>query len=316
MATSSVPAPEYEPVSRWAKIPHGVTFRAGANAVAVDADDQVFVFNRGSDPVAIFDRDGNFLDSWGHGEFENPHGITIGPNGDLFLIDDRAHFVQRRSPEGKLLLTLGTPGQSTEAQSGAPFNRPTDVAVSESGDIFVTDGYRNSRVHHFAADGTLLGGWGAPGSEPGQFSLPHGICWTPSGSLAVCDRENHRVQLFSADGSYLDEWPFHRPVAIASRPGLDAYLYIVELGPQGSQRGVPNIGLKVRVVDEGGRIVSTFGDGTLGEGPRQFIAPHGISVDSRGDVYVAEVSALSLKGHDGVTSLGETVSLRKWRRTN
>jgi hypothetical protein len=171
-------------------------------------------------------------------------------------------------------------------------------------------------VHHFAADGTLLGGWGAPGSEPGQFSLPHGICWTASGALAVCDRENHRVQLFSTDGSYLDEWSFHRPVAIASRPDLDSYLYIAELGPQGSQRGVPNIGLKVRVVAEDGRIVSTFGAGTLGEGPRQFIAPHGIAVDSRGDVYVAEVSAISLKGHDGITSLGETVSLRKWRRTN
>ena len=306
----------YEPVVGWAKVPHGVTFGAGANAVAVDADDRVYVFNRGSDPMAIFDRDGTFLESWGAGEFVNPHGITIGPDGDLYLIDDVGHFVQRRSADGKVLLTLGTPRQPAEPQSGAPFNRPTDVAVADNGDIFVTDGYGNSRVHHFAADGTLLGGWGIPGSEPGEFSLPHNVCWTADGNLAVCDRENHRVQFFSTDGEFLDQWAFHRPVAIATRPDLNDYLYLIELGPQGTQRGVPNIGLKVRVVGPDGSVLSTFGDGTLGTGPRQFIAPHGIAVDSRGDVYVAEVSASSLKAHDGITSLGETVSLRKWRLVN
>lgn len=316
MTGTQAGTPDYEPVLRWAKVPHGVSFGAGANAVAVDADDRVIVFNRGTDPVAIFDQDGNFLDSWGHGEFVNPHGITIGPNGDFYLIDDVGHFVQRRTPDGKVLLTVGTPRQPAEAQSGAPFNRPTDVAISAAGEMFVTDGYGNSRVHHFAEDGTLLGGWGGPGSEPGQFSLPHNVCWTSAGTLAVCDRENHRVQFFGTDGTFLGQWAFHRPVAIATRPDLNSYLYVVELGPQGTQRGVPNIGLKVRIVGEDGSIVQTFGDGTLGTGPRQFIAPHGISVDSAGDVYIAEVSASSLKAHDGITSLGETVSLRKWRQVS
>src|ERR1700733_2853159 len=94
--TSNIP--NYEPVEHWAKIPQGISFGGGANAVAVDADDQVYVFNRGTDPVAVFDRSGNFVDSWGHGEFVNPHGITIGPDGDIYLTDDKGHFVQRRTP--------------------------------------------------------------------------------------------------------------------------------------------------------------------------------------------------------------------------
>ena len=313
MSSASPKVSEYEPVTRWAKVPHGVSFGAGANSVAVDSNDRIIIFNRGTDPVAIFDRDGNFLDSWGHGEFVNPHGITIGPDGDFYLIDDMGHFVQRRSPDGKVLLTLGTPQEGAEKQSGKPFNRPTHVAVSGDGDIYVTDGYGNSRIHHFAGDGQLLGGWGMPGTEPGQFSLPHNVCWTSKGTLAVCDRENHRVQFFPPDGSFAGQWHFHRPVAIATRPDLNPYIYLVELGPDGIQRGVPNIGLKVRIIDEDGQVLQTFGDGTLGSGPRQFIAPHGIAVDSAGDVYIAEVSASSLKAHDGITSLGETVSLRKWR---
>ena len=135
----------------------------------------------------------------------------------------------------------------------------------------------------------------------------------PSGALAICDRENHRVQLFTTDGTYVDEWRFHRPVAIATRPDVNPYIYVVELGPEAPQRGVPNLGLKVRVVDQDGKAVRTFGAGTLGTGAHQFIAPHGVSVDSFGDVYIAEVSASSLVGHGERAPLGEVISLRKWR---
>lgn len=312
--STSVTDIAYAPEPRWAKVPHGISFGAGANSVAVDRHDRVYVFNRGTDPVTVFDTDGNFLESWGHDQFVNPHAVTIGPGGDLYLIDDRGHSLQRRSPDGTLLLSLGSKDRPAEPQSGLPFNRPCDVAVAPNGDMFIADGYGNSRVHHFTADGTLLGGWGRPGSEPGEFSLPHNICWTARGSLAVCDRENHRVQFFDPDGAFVDQWAFHRPVAIASRPEINPFLYIVELGPQGGQRGVPNLGLKVRVVDERGQVVCTFADGTLGTGPPQLIAPHGIALDSHGDVYIAEVSASSLRNHDGTTTFGEIVSLRKWRR--
>lgn len=305
----------FEPVPRWGRVPHGITFRGDATSVAVDSQDRVFVFNRGTDPVVVFDREGNFLDSWGHGEFVRPHGIFIDQDDNIYLIDDGGHFVQKRTPDRQVVFTLGTKGKPAPKQSGEIFNRPTDVTVSrKSGDIFVTDGYGNSRVHKFDAKGKHIKSWGEPGTKPGQFSLPHNICMWGDDRVVVCDRENFRLQVFTVDGKFVDQWHIHHPMSIVAGRGGDRSFYVGEMGPPPVQQGVPGLGNRVSALSESGEVVTWFGDRLPGSAPDQFTAPHGMAVDSRGDVYVAEVAWTFWYSRQSTPPLGEVVSLRKWRR--
>ena len=112
--------------------------------MAVDAADNVWVFNRGSHPVIMFDREGMFRRAWGEGVIRRAHGITPGPDGTLWLTDDLHHTVRQFTPEGTLLLTIGDPDRPATLQGGKPFNRPTHVALCpRTGDIYVSDGYGN-----------------------------------------------------------------------------------------------------------------------------------------------------------------------------
>src|SRR5262249_62050207 len=107
-------------------------------------------------------------------------------------------------PEGKLMLSLGKKGQAGVGDD--QFDRPTDIAVTSSGEFYVSDGYGNSRVLKFSADGKLLKKWGKKGTGPGEFNLPHAIVLDARGHVYVGDRENNRIQIFDADGRYLDTW--------------------------------------------------------------------------------------------------------------
>ena len=218
----------YEVHERWGKLPEGWSFVEVA-AVATDSQDRVFVFNRGEHPVIIFDRDGTFLGSWGEGLFVRPHGITIGPDDAVYCTDDLDHTVRKFTPDGTLLLTLGTSGRPSDTgatsidfrtirHAGPPFHYPTNLALAADGELYVTDGYGNARVHKFAPDGRLLASWGEPGSGPGQFHVPHGIAVDREGTVFVADRENSRLQLFSPDGEFLAEWTdLARPCQVVAR---------------------------------------------------------------------------------------------------
>ncbi len=307
----------YEPSPYWAKIPHGISLRGSATSVAVDGQDQVFVFNRGTHPLLVFDSDGNLSHAWDDtSRFERPHSIRI-ERGDIYLVDDGAHAIHRTTLTGEFQLTVGG-GEPAERESGLPFNRPTDVAVHHStGDLFISDGYGNSRGHRFSGNGQHLHSWGRSGFDPGEFSLPHGLVVTDDGRVLVCDRENFRVQVFDLNGEYVDQWPFHRPYCIAKGVGaVEGLLFIGEgatIVP--NRQGVPNLGSRVKVVTDAGVEVARFGGDLPGHAPDQFRGIHGIAVDSRGDVYVAEVPAGWLSTAAQVPPLGqEWVSLRKWSR--
>lgn len=299
----------YEPVRYWAKLPHPMFFKE-ATSVAVDSKDNVYVFNRGKYPLIIFDKDGNFLDTWGEGEFIRPHGIKIDKEDNLYLVDDMAHFVQKRTKNGDLIWQLGDTNNPGEKQKGDPFNQPTDIAIHpKTGDLFITDGYGNSRVHRYDSEGNLLLSWGEPGSFPGQFSLPHNIAFYGDETVVICDRENFRLQYFNLDGDFKFFKHMHRPIAITE--GLEKYqLVVAEAGPPPVQDGVPNLGLRIEILNKEGDRISRFGNGTLGEDFDQFIAPHGLAIDSDSSIYIAEVSYTSFGSN--LNPPREMISLRKW----
>jgi DNA-binding beta-propeller fold protein YncE len=178
--------------------------------------------------------------------------------------------------------------------SQEPLHRCTHTALSPDGDIYVSDGYGNARVHKFSPDGRLLLSWGGPGMAPGEFNLPHNICCDEDGWVYVADRESHRVQIFDGNGRYETEWRnLHRPCGLYMPPGKCPICYVGELGPAFAfSRDASNLGPRLSVLANDGTLLARVGDirggGVL---PGQFIAPHGIAVDSHGDVYVGEVSA-------------------------
>lgn len=279
----------YEELDDWARLPEGWSFKEVAD-VAVDAEDRVYVFNRGEHPMIVFDREGNFLASWGEGVFTRPHGVTFGPDGLLYCVDDGAHCIRKCTPDGQVLMTIGTPGQPAPRGSGLPFCQPTSVAFDpQTGDLYISDGYGNARVHKFSPDGRHLFSWGDYGNEAGHFNLVHTVRTDAEGRVYVADRENHRVQVFDSRGNYLEQWNnMHRPCGLTIKDGL---AYVGQLHTSlAVNASYPRIGACVSIHDLSGRRLARLGDAMQGIGPGQFIAPHGLAVDSRGDIYVGEVS--------------------------
>jgi NHL repeat len=172
--------------------------------VAVDENDLVYLFTRSEPAVQIFRPDGSFVRAWHPKNYKLSHHIEIGPEGNIWLADFGTHVVEKYTPDGKLLMTLGTPGET--GCDGTHFNRPTDMAILPSGDIFVSDGYANRRIAHFDKQGRFVKQWGEDGTEPGQFALPHAIAADSKGRLYVADRNNCVVQVFDQSGKLLDFW--------------------------------------------------------------------------------------------------------------
>ena len=265
----------YEMIENWGNLPSGWAF-GPVSAVAVDSQDRVYAFQREDPPIIVFDREGNFISSWGNGAINFAHGIYIGPDDLLYLTDRDDHVALKFTLDGKALLILGTRGQPSDTgciedagevlRAGGPFNKPAGMVTSPSGDLYIADGYRNCRVHRFAANGGLISSWGNPGkTAPNEFHVPHGLWVDKQGLVYVCDRENSRIQVFSPSGEFLNQWTdMHRPTAIY----MDANetVYVSELAP------------RVSIWDKQGNLLTRW------ESP----SPHWIYGDSRGDLYLAE----------------------------
>lgn len=205
----------YEFQRDWAQLPRWWSFgepdqpgpprTCVSGAVAANGD--VYVLCRGAHPVLVFDAEGRFVTSWGEGNFSNfVHGLSIDAAGTVWITDTGLHTVTQHAPDGALLRRFGRPGEAYPTWYGEPFNMPTGTAFTANGDIFVSDGYGNRRVHRFSPGGEKLHSWGEAGSGPGQFALVHFIAADAQDRLYVCDRENHRIQLFAPGGDFLAEW--------------------------------------------------------------------------------------------------------------
>lgn len=268
----------YQLIEHWAKLPAGQTF-GNVSAVATDFQDRVYVFQRKDPPVVIFDREGNYLNSWGVSAITEAHGIFI--QDDIIYLTDRVDSVALKfTLDGKPLQVLGRRGVHSDTgcevpgelvpHSAGPFNYPTEMVPAPSGDLYVSDGYRNSRVHRFSPDGRLLASWGEPGkTEPGNFHLPHSILIDEDGLVYVCDRENNRIQVFSAEGRFITMWPgLRRPQDLSM--DSEEIIHV-------SEGGVDGLSPRVTLMDKRGQVVA------------QWDAPngHGSWVDAYGDIYLA-----------------------------
>ena len=193
----------YEVAEGWGSFPEG--WKLGwIAAVAVDSRDRVYLYNRSEHPLVVLDRDGSFSSSWAEDILLDAHGILIDERDHVFCVEREIHCMRRFSPAGELTMTLGTPRK--QGAEGEPFRQPTDIAFDSKGDMYISDGYDNARVHKFTADGEHIKSWGSPGAGPGQFDTPHCVRVDRNDRVLVCDRSNNRVQIFDTEGEFLSEW--------------------------------------------------------------------------------------------------------------
>lgn len=268
--------------------------------VAVDDKDQVWIFTRADPPVQVYTADGKFVKAWG-GDIIKPtetgipsHQIKIDCKGMIWLVDVGNHVVFQATPEGKVLKTLGTPGQPGDDEKH--FNKPTDVAITPDGQVFVADGYQNSRVVHFDSHGNFVKAWGKRGFGPGQFSLVHAIALDSKGTLYVADRNNARVQVFDQSGKFLDQWQ-----NIIVPWGLwvtdDDEIWVCGCSPmqwreEDATLSCPPKDQVFMKFDTTGRLLQlwTVPKGEDGEEqPGQLNWVHGIALDSKGNIYATDI---------------------------
>jgi DNA-binding beta-propeller fold protein YncE len=315
----------YRLVDNWVKLPKGWSIEV--TGVAVDKDDNVWTYQRTDHPIAVFDRAGNMIKTWGGPDsFVREHEITISPEGEIWLDDEAAHTVTKYDTEGNKLMQLGT-GEPSDTgyiqygeskffeslatiQRGAgPFNRPCAISISKkNGDLYVADGYANARVHRFDKNGKLIRSWGEPGTGPSEFRAVHCIVVDDARDrLIVCDRENNRLQFFDLEGNYLYEWTdVHRPTKTAL--DKDGNIYISELAWRPNHAEIEGTLARVSIFSPEGELLARWGSSREELHDLEnslFLAPHTIAVDSHGDIYVGEVRESKLRG---------TKVLRKFER--
>ena len=249
-------------------------------AIATDSQDRVFVYSRSENPLAVFDRDGNFLETWGNGVLptEAAHGIYIDDEDNVYCTDNDNHCVFKFNRNGELAMTLGTPGEAAPAD-GDPFNSPTDLAIASTGELFISDGYGNARVHKYSPDGELLLSWGGTRVLDLVSSLcPHCVRIDREDRVWICDRSNNRLQIFDTNGNYLTEWTdVPEPNTIYFDPNDDV-VYVAGLDHE----------FLIYTLD--GDLITRWGGAESSEVPGEFLGgAHGLWMDSHGDLYMGEV---------------------------
>ena len=262
------------------------------SAVATSADGYVLVLHRGAQPIMLFDGGGRFVGAWGDGLFSNgkiviiapadreagqsgytavygaagchacgAHSVRVDPDGNIWVVDAPGHVVYKTSPQGRVLMELGSRGVA--GMSRNTFNLPTDVAFGPNGDVYVSDGYGNARVVKYAAGGQYALEWGSRGTGPGEFGLPHNLVVDAEGRVYVADRDNRRVQVFAPDGEFLAEWP---------NIGVVSALFMTEeqqIWTGGTLRNLEGVALARLPGGDGG---------------------HGMTTTDAGDVFVAQLA--------------------------
>jgi len=219
-------------MAKWAQLPAAMPWGGLTTWVAADGKGTVIVLVRKAPYFRVFTTDGKFVKSWGdEGLFNEAHSAHFDRDGFIWATDPNDHVVHKFSPDGKLLMTLGKKGVAGDNASHDTFNRPNAVAIASNGDIFVSDGYVNSRVVQFSKDGKfikIIGG--VKGNGPGQLQLPHGVAIDSKGRLLVSDSDNKRIAVFDRDGKFVETWPAPCRGNIVVTPDDTVYVSDVNAG--------------------------------------------------------------------------------------
>jgi len=267
------PPLDFRLVANWPTLPPDIKL-GGISAVATDSKDNVYLLNRIKPYVLVFEPNGKFLRAW-NADFKTPHGLRIDKDDNLWIADMANHLVQKFTPQGKLLLKLGQKDQAGLAED--MFNKPADVAVGPGGELYIADGYGNSRIAQFTADGKFIKEWGKKGKGPSEFNIPHVVFLDKDRRVVVGDRENKRLQLFDPNGKFLDQWK-----DTGAPYGLSIHedrIYLAD-GVTGT----------IRILDKQGKLLARWE-----AGPGKDQVPHWLSVDSKGAVYVGFVSGKKIQ---------------------
>lgn len=263
-------------VPGWGQLPPGWNI-VEASGVAVDKEDNIWVFHRGKHPVIQFDRNGKVLQSWDDTPVASAHGIKVSSDGNIWTVDVAAHRLLTFTPQGRVVQVIGAAGQQPGTQeSRDAFNRPTGIAFARDGSYYVSDGYANSRVVRFGRDGVFQLQWGSKGSGDGQFSTVHDVAVDAQGRVYVADRENRRIQVFDAGGRFITKW-----TDLGSPWGL---AYVARENAIYMCDGYNN---RIVKLNTEGQILGVLGE--YGKLPGKLDFAHHIAVDSQGAIYVAEI---------------------------
>jgi len=309
--TNSAPNP-YRTMSGWFHVPEGRVF-GSTGGVAIDKRGHIWVAERcgvkgfiaascaGSmlDPIFEFDENGKMLRNFGGGLMIMPHGISIDADGNVWVTDNqgkdgKGHQVFKFSPEGKILMKLGTPGVAGDTPT--TLDQPNAVAFAPNGDIFISEGHGaegGNRIVKFSKDGKFIKEWGKKGVAPGEFDLPHCLVFDSKGRLLVGDRNNNRIQVFDQDGKFIEQFTqFSRPSGIAV--GKNDVIYVADSESESVSRNHWGWKRGIRVGSlKDGKIVAFIPDPA--DTKQGTSAAEGIAVDSRGVIYGAEVVPNDLK---------------------
>jgi hypothetical protein len=338
--TNDLPNPYPDTIAPWGELPDGRTWGA-LSAVAIDNDGaSVWVANRcganpdippGESPFAYdscagsavapvmkFDSSGKLLKSFGAGMFVFPHKIYVDGDGNIWVVDGRSanprerkkypddrpkgHVVVKFSPEGKVLLTIGTPGVAGNPPQA--LTEPCSVVTLPNGDILIAEGHAGqypgqgpdsvARISRFTKDGKFVKSFGRWGSAPGEFKTPHDIALDAQGRLYVADRGNMRVQILDPDGGFVAEWAqFGRPSGVYIRGDT---IYVADSESNGLPFAVHpgwKRGIRIGSVKTGD-VLYRIPDPLEMQGTS---AAEGLAVDAMGNVYGAEVGPRQLVKH-------------------
>jgi DNA-binding beta-propeller fold protein YncE len=289
---SAEEAINFRPTASFLKLPAGMKL-GPCSGVDVDSRGNVYVIQRQSPPVLCFDASGKFLRGWGteligrNPMMQGPHGLRVDKDDFLWTVDRDRHLVRKFDPSGQLLLTIGTEDSPGVGQH--QFNRPADVAFGPAGEVYVADGYGNSRVMKFDREGRFLKTWGEKGSAPGQFDLPHSIAIGPEGRVYVCDRYNSRIQIFDTEGNLQETWSGFVPAGIAfDRRGnlfvVDGVSKVMQIDGRGRVARFWGVEPEVLGLIAGQRSVPPIAN----PGGFRFV-PHLVAADQQGNLYLADV---------------------------
>jgi DNA-binding beta-propeller fold protein YncE len=268
---------EFIPVPGFPQVPARVTL-GKCSAVALDSRGLIYLLHRGKTPLLCFDRDGNYVRGWGDEFLQTPHGLRIDRDDNLWVTDIGNHLCLKFNSGGKLLLALGTSGKPGAGLD--QFNKPSDIAFGARGEVYISDGYGNSRVMQFDQGGKFVKTWGKPGDGPGEFDLPHAIKVDANQRVLVGDRENERIQVFDGDGKLLAIWKGFAP-------------YGIDIDDNGRIFVADAAAHQIIQLDNDGQVIHVWG--TLGAQPGQFNVPHMLACGAAGNLFIAEIDGMRMQ---------------------